>query len=48
MAKKKKENGKNKAFVNIWKYKDAILWGAEKQGEKLPIAFYKEIELYLK
>ena len=45
---KMKANGKKKQFVDIRKYKDAVLWGAEIAGERLPLSFYKEIEIFLK
>ena len=48
IANKIKANGKKKQFVDIRKYKDAVLWGAEIAGERLPLSFYKEIEIFLK
>jgi hypothetical protein len=49
MLTKKKENGKFLPFTDIRKYKDGILWAARSMaGERLPTAFYEEIEKYLK
>jgi hypothetical protein len=48
MLTKKKENGKFLSFTYIRKYKDGILWAASMAGERLPTAFYEEIEKYLK
>lgn len=46
-TKRKEKNGKLKSFEDTRKYKDAILWGARTAGERLPTAFYEEMDKYL-
>jgi hypothetical protein len=48
MAMKKKENGNFLSFMDLWKYKDAIMWAASMAEERLPTTFYEEIEKFLK
>ena len=45
--KKKKPNGKTCSHVQLWKYNDAILFGANKAKKCLPQAYYEEMEKYL-
>ena len=47
VANKKKANGKLKTHVDLRKFKDAILWGAEIANERLPLPFYKEMGTFL-
>lgn len=44
---KKKEDGKFKSFEDMRKYKDAIMWGAKIQGERLPSNFYETFDNFL-
>jgi len=44
---KKKEDGKYKSFEDMRKYKDAIMWGAKVQGERLPSSFYETFDMFL-
>jgi len=44
----KKDDGKLKSYDDIRKYKDAIQWGAVTLHERLPTAFFVEMEKYLK
>ena len=48
MAMKKKENGHFRYFMDVRKYKEAILWAASMAEERLPTTFYEEIEKFLK
>ena len=45
---KKKENGNFLSFMDLPKYKDAILLAASMAEERLPTTFYEEIEKFLK
>jgi hypothetical protein len=47
MSTKTKTNGKIKGHQDVRKYKDAIMWGANVAGERLPVSFYKEMDMYL-
>lgn len=44
---KLRHDGKVKSFQDLRKYKDAILWGSETAGERLPMQFYTQIDLFL-
>jgi hypothetical protein len=48
MCTKRKANGHFLSFVDIRKYKDAILWASSMAEERLPTNFYEEMEKYLK
>jgi len=43
---KSKENGKLKSITDLRKYRDAILWGAEIAGHRLPTNFYEEMDKF--
>ena len=47
MATKLKPNGKIKGHQDVRKYKDAIMWGANVAGERLPVSFFVEMDQYL-
>ena len=47
MSTKTKSNGKIKGYQDMRKYKDAIMWGANVSGERLPISFYEEFDKFL-
>ena len=44
---KTKQNGNLCSVVHVWKYKDAILWGAKVTKCVLPSSFYLETERFL-
>ena len=44
---KKKSDGKIKSPQDLRKYKDAILWGAETAGARLPVAFHEKVDRFL-
>ena len=47
MSNSKKASGKVKSKDDMRKYKDAVMWGAQVAGERLPTKFYKEMDKYL-
>ena len=44
---KQKPDGKIKSKTDLWKYKDAIMWGATVAGEQLPSNFYSITDEFL-
>ena len=44
---KTKDTGKTSSFSNIRKINDAVLYGAEQAGERLPRAYYAEMDKFL-
>ena len=47
VSNKKKADGKLKSLEDLWKYKDAIMWGSKVAGKLLPVKFYEMFNQFL-